>query len=217
MEKIEVMKDVLSANEYMAQQNKEFFKRNKTLVINIMSSPGSGKTSTIVRTIEKLNDYKILVIEGDVAGDIDAQKIDKTGTDVIQINTSGACHLDARMIHKALEKIKDSRYDLVLIENVGNLICPTSYNLGEDFKVVILSVPEGEDKPLKYPKIFQVTDLALINKIDMMSSADFNMANFKKIMDKVNPKLEIISISCKTGENIDKWVEWIKKAKENTG
>ena len=211
MEKIEVMQDVLSANDYMAKQNKELFKKHNSLVMNIMSSPGSGKTSTIVETIKKLADWKILVIEGDVAGDIDAKKIEQTGTDVIQINTSGACHLDARMIFQALEKVKDKKYDLVLIENVGNLICPTAYNLGEDYKIVILSVPEGVDKPLKYPKIFQIGDILLVNKIDMLSVADFDESEFKDILAQINPKLESISMSCKTGEGIDEWIKWIKE------
>ena len=175
-----------------------------------MSSPGSGKTSTIIQTINKLKDWKILVIEGDLAGDIDARKIEETGTAVIQINTSGTCHLDAGMVNKAVEKFKDEKFDLILLENVGNLICPTSYNLGEDKKVVILSIPEGEDKPLKYPKIFQIADLLLVNKVDMMSATDFNQDNLGKILNEVCPKLNLISISCKTGDGIDEWIEWIK-------
>ena len=213
MEKIEVMQDVLSANEYMAQQNKEIFKKHNSLVLNIMSSPGSGKTSTIVKTINGLSDWKILVIEGDVAGDVDAKKIEKTGTDVIQINTSGACHLDARMIYQALDKVKNKKYDLVLIENVGNLICPTAYNLGEDYKIIILSIPEGEDKPLKYPRIFQIADLLLVNKIDMLSATDFDRLNLDNILAQVNPKLEKIIISCKTGEGVDEWIKWLKEKK----
>lgn len=214
MKKIEVMQDVLSANDLIAKENRDTFLKNNTLAINIMSSPGSGKTSTILQTIKHLPDWKILVIEGDVAGDIDAKKIEKTGTDVIQINTSGACHLDARMIHKALNNLEKQKYDLVLIENVGNLICPTSYDLGESKKIVILSVPEGEDKPLKYPKIFQIADLLLVNKIDMLSVADFNQSDFIKILEDINPTLNTIEISSKTGEGIKKWTEWLKTNKE---
>ncbi|MBU1078512.1 MAG: hydrogenase nickel incorporation protein HypB [Spirochaetes bacterium] len=210
MEKIEVMQDVLSANEYIAQENRKHFKKKGALVINIMSSPGSGKTSLIIETIKRLKDWKIVVIEGDVEGDVDAKKIEETGIPAIQINTSGACHLDARMIHKALQKMNDEKVDLVLIENVGNLICPTSYNLGEDYKVVILSLPEGEDKPLKYPRIFQVADLLVLNKIDMEGPADFNFKNFNKIINKVNPKLEMAPVSCKSGKGMDKWIDWIK-------
>lgn len=210
MKKIEVMHDVLSANDYVAKQNKEFFQNKGSMVINIMSSPGSGKTSFIVETIKQLNDLDILVIEGDVEGDVDAQTIEKTGKKAVQINTSGACHLDASMIHQAVSTFQDTKLDLVMIENVGNLICTTSYDLGEDYKIAILSTPEGEDKPLKYPRMFQIADLLIINKIDMMEASGFNLERFKYIINKINPKLEYIQISCRTGDGLKNWTDWIK-------
>lgn len=210
MKKINVMQDVLSSNEIIALKNHEYFKKNNTIVFNIMSSPGSGKTSVILETIKKLFNYKILVIEGDIAGDIDAKKIEKSGTDVYQINTFDSCHLNASMINTVIQKIK-KRYDLILIENVGNLICPVEYNLGEDYKIVILSVPEGHDKPIKYPKIFEKANLLLINKIDLMDFSDFDFKKLNETLKKLNKNLQPVKISCKKSLGIEEWINWIKE------
>ncbi len=210
MKKINVMKEVLSSNELIALQNREYFKKNNTLVLNIMSSPGSGKTSLILETIKRLPDYKILVIEGDVAGDIDAKKIEKSGTDVFQINTYDSCHLNASMINTIVNKIK-VKYDLVLIENVGNLICPVEYNLGENYKVVILSIPEGEDKPVKYPKIFEKADLLLINKIDLIDYSDFDFNKLNETLKKLNKGLKTLRLSCKKSAGFEELIKWIKE------
>ncbi|MBN2544527.1 MAG: hydrogenase nickel incorporation protein HypB [Spirochaetes bacterium] len=210
MKKINVMQDVLSSNEIIALKNHEYFKKNNTIVFNIMSSPGSGKTSVILETIKKLFNYKILVIEGDIAGDIDAKKIEKSGTDVYQINTFDSCHLNASMINTVIQKIK-KRYDLILIENVGNLICPVEYNLGEDYKIVILSVPEGHDKPVKYPKIFEKANLLLINKIDLMDFSDFDFKKLNETLKKLNKNLQPVKISCKKSLGIEEWINWIKE------
>jgi len=210
MKKINVMQDVLSSNDLTALQNREYFNKNKTLVLNIMSSPGSGKTSVILETIKRLNGLKILVIEGDVAGDIDAKKIEKSGTDAFQINTYDSCHLNASMINKVIRKIK-VKYDLILIENVGNLICPVEYNLGENYKIVILSIPEGEDKPVKYPKIFEKSDLLLINKIDLLDYSDFDFEKLDETLKKLNKNMKAVKLSCKKSTGFEDWIKWIKE------
>lgn len=209
MKKVDVQRQILTANDYVAEQNKEFFNHINATVLNIMASPGAGKTSVILQTIKNLPDLNILVIEGDIAGDIDARKVEELGVPAIQINTGGGCHLNASMIQAAIERFPEKIIDLVLIENVGNLICPAQFNLGEDFKVVILSVPEGHDKPLKYPIIFQNANLVLLNKIDLLSLSDFDMTEFTNYVKRVNPEVEIIRVSCKTGEGIDKWIECV--------
>jgi len=210
MKKVNVQKEILSSNDYVAQQNKDFFNHINATVLNIMASPGAGKTSVILQTIKNLPDLNLLVIEGDIAGDIDARKVEELGVPAIQINTGGGCHLNASMIQAAIERFPNNNIDMVLIENVGNLICPAQLNLGEDFKVVILSVPEGHDKPLKYPIIFQSANLVLLNKIDLLPLSDFDMAEFTGYVRRVNPDVEIIGLSCKTGEGIEEWIECLK-------
>jgi hydrogenase nickel incorporation protein HypB len=175
-----------------------------------MSSPGSGKTSLIMKTIAHLRDkYRIAVIEGDVASSIDADRIAGLGTRAIQINTGGGCHLDAAMIEKALSNIALDNLDLIIVENVGNLVCTADFDLGAHKNAVILSIPEGDDKPYKYPVIFMEADIVLINKIDVATSFDFDLKSFPDIIRGLNPEAKLIAVSAKTGEGLDNWFSWI--------
>ncbi len=208
---INVNEDILSANDLLAESLKNRFKNEGVYVVNLMSSPGAGKTSFILRLIEALqHKIKIGVIEGDIASDVDAQKIGKTNVDVVQINTAGACHLDANMINSAAQSLGLSGKGLVIIENVGNLVCPAEFKLGEDIKVMILSIPEGHDKPLKYPLMFTETNALILNKMDLLSYTDFNMDELTKTVKAMNPNVEIFPISAKTGEGIDVFVAWLE-------
>lgn len=199
MKKIKVLKPVLVSNQQRALENRKVFDKKKSLVINIIASPGAGKTSFIKRIVEYLKKkYTILVIEGDIKGQIDSKAISKLGVDVIQINTVTECHLDAFMAAQVLPKIK-KRYDLILIENVGNLVCPAEFEIGEDYKLAILSTPEGDDKPLKYPLLFHLAKVVVINKIDLLPYLDFNHEKAKRGIHKDNPKAIIFDVSSKTG------------------
>jgi hydrogenase nickel incorporation protein HypB len=206
--KIVVAKEILKANDQVAVENQETFGRDGVCVVNVMASPGAGKTSTILATIERLlPDLKSGVIEGDIASTIDADKIAERGIPVVQINTGGTCHLDAPMIKGALPHLPLPDIDVLFIENVGNLICPTSYKLGAHMNLVIASVPEGWDKPYKYPGIFAAADVVLLNKADMIEVFEFDVAAFERGVRMVNPDVEIIHISCKTNEGLDAWTE----------
>ncbi len=209
--KIDILKPVLVSNQERAKENRKFFDRTNSLVLNIIGSPGSGKTSVIGQLVKKLKkEYKILVIEGDIKGSIDSEKLSKLKIDTIQINTVTECHLDAFMIAQVLPKIKKS-YDLILIENVGNLVCPAEFEVGEDYKIAILSAPEGDDKPLKYPLLFHLAKLVIINKTDLLSHLDFNIKKARKnILDK-NPKAKIFEVSARTGKGFNKLVDYLKK------
>ena len=208
--KIEVLKNITSANDAIAAGNKQILDNNKTTALNIMASPGAGKTSFILQTINHLrNNIKIAVIEGDVASKIDADKIDKEGIPVIQINVGGSCSLEAQMITPALEKLPLQNTDLLFIENVGNLICPAEFALGEHKKVVISSIPEGDDKPAKYPLMFTEADVVIINKLDLLPYVEFDLAGFHKAIEGLNPEVKMFEVSCKTGEGIDTWCSWI--------
>ncbi|MCX7823856.1 MAG: hydrogenase nickel incorporation protein HypB [Syntrophobacterales bacterium] len=208
---VTVVRNILEAQDRIAKSNRKLFEDHKVFVLNLMSSPGAGKTSLLERTIEAMkSSYRIAVIEGDIQSQEDALRIKRLGVETIQINTGGACHLDANMIQSALEKIPLNAYDFLIIENVGNLVCPAEFDLGEHEKAMILSVTEGDDKPLKYPLMFQKSSVLLINKIDLIPYVTFNTERVKKTVSELNPRIQVLEISCKTGEGIDKWVEWLR-------
>jgi len=204
--------DILSENNRLAQLNRRFFEGRKVLCLNLVSSPGSGKTSILEKTIAALNkSHKMFVIEGDQQTVLDASRIEKAGAPAIQINTGSGCHLDARMIESALKKMDVDTNSVLFIENVGNLVCPAMFDLGENKRVVVISVTEGVDKPLKYPYMFQSSHLCLINKSDLLPYVDFNTDETIKHARSLNPGLEFIIMSAKTGEGMDLWYEWINK------
>lgn len=207
---IPVLEKILSTNDQLAEENARRFDRFGVTVVNIMSAPGSGKTSLILRTIEALRQLRrIGVIEGDVASQIDAQRIAAAKVPVVQINTGGQCHLDANMTRGALDRLPLEEIDLLLIENVGNLICPVEFRLGEQRQVVITSVPEGDDKPYKYPAIFQTVDAVVINKLDLLPYVDFDVIAFRELVQALNPRAALFQASCKTGEGIKEWGAWL--------
>jgi len=216
---IEVIQNIMQYNKDEADINRILFKENKILVINLLSAPGAGKTSLIIETIKRLEpEIKIGVIEGDISSTHDAQKIKKLISPVVQINTGGTCHLNASMVSHALKKLDISKINILFIENVGNLICPVGFDLGEDFKIVLSSISEGDDKPVKYPKIFIKSNLVLLNKMDMINYSDFNMVFFKKKIKELNNSINILKVSCKSGEGFEEWIDWLKKHfKEKAG
>jgi len=208
--KFTVVKNILEANERIAEENRRLFKEANVTVINLMSSPGSGKTSLLERTIDALGvRVRIGVVEGDIQSTRDAERISQKGVQVVQINTGGACHLDGNMMRDALPAFDLSELDLLMVENVGNLVCPAEFKIGEDHKIMILSVTEGADKPEKYPLMFHESSVLLINKIDLLPYVDCNIERIKEASLRINPNLEIFEISCKTGEGIDRWAEWL--------
>jgi len=211
--KIEVIENVLKYNKDQAEKNRDLFKRKNILVFNLLSSPGAGKTSLIIETIKILAEKKnIGVIEGDISSTYDAEKIKKYTDDVVQINTGGSCHLNATMVSQALEKMNLDKLDIIIIENVGNLICPVGFDLGEDYKIVLSSVNEGDDKPVKYPPVFIKSDLILLNKMDLLEISDFKLDFFQDKVAELNPTGEIIKFSCKTGKGLKDWTDWVLKA-----
>lgn len=207
---IKIVKDILDANEQLAQRNRKLFDSNNLFAVNLMSSPGAGKTSLILQTLKGLKGkIKIGVIEGDVSSSLDAEVIAKEGVPVVQINTGGGCHLDANMLSTALDNVPLKDIQLLLIENVGNLICPAEFTLGEHRKVLISSIPEGDDKPFKYPLMFHKADAVLINKIDLLPYLNFDTQAFSRTIEGMNQKVEIFPISCATGQGIEEWVSWL--------
>jgi len=218
MQKKKIGKKILSANEEYALRNSRFLAQQKKLCLNMISSPGSGKTTILARTISELKGkIKIGVIEGDIQTDFDAQKIRATGAPAVQINTGGACHLSAAQISDALQNLPLADLDLIFIENVGNLVCPSAFELGETAKVVVLSVAEGDDKPAKYPAIFAKSKVLLVNKIDLLRAGDlvdFDIERVKADARKLNKGIEIFPISAKTGEGMNDWYDWLLKAAE---
>jgi hydrogenase nickel incorporation protein HypB len=211
MKRIKVLKSVLVSNIQRARENRREFDRMNSLVINIIASPGAGKTSVI----EKIAQYfkkklKLLIIEGDIRGQVDSKRLAKLGVDVIQINTLTECHLDAFMTAQVLPKI-GKKYDLILIENVGNLVCPAEFEIGEDYKLAILSTPEGDDKPLKYPLLFHLARVVIINKSDLLPFVDFSKDAAKKNIKKENSKAEIFEVSAKTGEGFENFYLFLEK------
>lgn len=211
--KINIREDVLKDHNMVAKLNRETFEKSKTLVINLMSSPGSGKTTLLEETVKSLiNEYTIAVIEGDLATELDAQRLRLLGINTVQINTVGGCHLDARMIAKILPEFELNQIDILFIENIGNLVCPSGYDLGQDYKVVVLSVPEGNDKIPKYPVMFRRTDLTIINKIDLLPYVTFSLEQAKKDLAAINPHAQLMGLSAQTGEGIEDWINWLKDA-----
>jgi hydrogenase nickel incorporation protein HypB len=213
MYKVNVGKKILSANEEYALKNSQLLTEQKKLCLNMISSPGSGKTTILVRTISELKDkIKIGVIEGDIQTDIDAERIRATKAPAVQINTNGACHLSAAQVSSALEKLPISDLDLIFIENVGNLVCPSAFELGETGKIAVLSVAEGDDKPAKYPAIYAKSKALLINKIDLLGAGvqvDFDIERAKADARKLNKDIKIFPISAKTGEGMNDWCDWL--------
>jgi len=208
-----IKEDVLGANEEKAKTNRELMDKHNVLMVNIMSSPGAGKTSLILQTLNKFKGKtRIAVIEGDIASTIDADKVSKLAIPVVQINTAGACHLDANMIKGGLDNLALEQLDLVIVENVGNLVCPAEFATGAHKKVMLLSVPEGDDKPYKYPLMFTEADVVLINKIDVLPYFDFDVSAFSKAVSGLNPSARIFPISAKTGEGLEAWFSWLEDA-----
>jgi len=213
MSVITVERKILKKNDEIATENRMLFQQNKVFVINLLSSPGSGKTTLLEQTVSRLSEeLKISVIEGDVQTDRDAQRISVFDIPVVQIVTNGGCHLEAKLVQDALPSFELADTDLLVIENVGNLVCPSNYDLGENVKVVIASTTEGDDKPLKYPNMFRVADICIINKVDLLPYVDFSIENFKSYGSRIHPQLPFFETSAKTGDGIDNWVNWIRES-----
>lgn len=209
--KIDLHQPILDKNDRIASENRDLFKEKRVFVLDLLASPGSGKTSTILATIEALRDeFNIAVIEGDIASNVDAERISAQGIAAVQINTGGACHLESDMIRRAVNALDLDSLDLIIVENVGNLVCPTDFDLGEGAKVMILSVPEGDDKPLKYPGVFQVAEAIILNKVDTMSVFNFNEQAFRDAVTQLNPQAPIFPIAATKGEGVEAWAEWLR-------
>ncbi len=209
--KVKVVTNILEANDRIAEENRKLFDREKVYVLNVMSGPGAGKTTLIVKTIQELKGkLNIGVIEGDIAGTDDAERIEALGVPVVQINTGGACHLDANMIYEVVNELPLKDLDILIIENVGNLVCPAEFQVGEDMKVMLLSIAEGDDKPLKYPLMFQESSALVLNKIDLAPYTNADIAKIKKDSLSLNPKLKVFEVSCKTGNGISDWTGWLE-------
>jgi hydrogenase nickel incorporation protein HypB len=211
--RIQVVEKILSANDRLAEENQRRLDAAGVFGMNLMASPGAGKTSLIEHTIQRLSDQMALgVIDGDVASSIDADRVANAGAIAVQINTGGECHLDAVMLHDALNQLDLGLMDLLIVENVGNLICPMSFKLGTHRNVLIASVPEGDDKPYKYPGMYRGVDALVINKIDLLPYVPFDMEYFRKGVEILNPGLVTLPLSCQTGEGIEQWIIWINDA-----
>jgi len=205
-----IKEDILGANEKKARSNQDRLDEHGILAVNIMSSPGAGKTSLIWQTLDRLKlESRIAVIEGDVASQVDADKLHQHGVPIIQINIPGGCHLDANMVENALDNLPLKELDLIIIENVGNLVCPAEFDLGEHKRVVLSSMPEGDDKPYKYPLMFTEADVMLVNKLDLLPHLDFNASYFCEGITRLNPTVKILQVSCKTGEGLEQWFSWL--------
>jgi hydrogenase nickel incorporation protein HypB len=209
--KVKVVTKILEANERIANENRRLFDNAGLYVINLMSGPGAGKTSVLEKTLTLPVGLRIGVIEGDIAGSDDAERIARCGAPVVQINTGGACHLDANMISEVLGELPLQELDLLVIENVGNLVCPAEFNLGENMKVMVLSIAEGHDKPLKYPLMFQESSALILNKIDLAPYLDVDLEKIRRDASLLNPKLKIFEVSCKTGQGLPEWIAWLKE------
>ncbi|MBQ7479428.1 MAG: hydrogenase nickel incorporation protein HypB [Selenomonadaceae bacterium] len=208
---IQVMKNILGENDRIAAENQAMFRDKGVYVINLMGSPGAGKTSVLEKTMERLKgELRMAVIEGDLFTSKDAERIEKYDVPVIQINTSGGCHLDAAMVQKVAGKMELGDLDLLIVENVGNLVCPAEFAVGEDAKGVVLSITEGDDKPLKYPLVFKESSIALLNKVDILPYCNFDMKSAKEDILALHPGMEVVEVSCTTGQGIDEWCSWLK-------
>jgi len=209
--KVTVLQNILNANDQIAARNQDRLDKNKVLAINIMSSPGAGKTTLILETIRRLKSKtRIAVIEADIASTIDADKIIREGIPALQINTGGQCHIDANMVSLALEKLPLKDIDLLFIENVGNLVCPAEFRLGTQKSIMLLSIPEGDDKPFKYPLMFTTVDAIVISKIDLLPYAKFNLAAFRQAVKGMNRKAKIFQVSCTAHEGTKEWIKWVR-------
>ena len=209
---IQVMKNILGENDRIAAENQAMFKDKGVYVLNLMGSPGAGKTSVLEKTMEHLKDkLSLAVIEGDLFTSKDAERIDKYGVPVIQINTAGGCHMDAAMVQKAAASLDLAALDLLIVENVGNLVCPAEFAVGEQEKAVVLSVTEGADKPLKYPLMFKEAAVALLNKVDLLPYCDFDMQGARDDITALHPGIEVIELSCTKGDGVEEWCEWLEE------
>lgn len=209
---IDVKSNILEENDVAAEGIRKRLKKEGTFLLNLMSSPGAGKTTTLLRTIERLKEeMRIGIMEADIDSSIDAERIEASGGRSIQLHTGGMCHLDAAMTEQGLEALPSSEYDLVVLENVGNLVCPAEFDTGASKNAMILSVPEGDDKPLKYPLMFEVCDVVLVNKIDVLAYFDFDLEAFKKHVEQRHPGIEVIPVSAKTGEGMERWIQWLRE------
>lgn len=210
MSQVQVMEDILGKNDRIAAENQALFADKKIFVINLMGSPGSGKTSLLEQTMARLKDkVRMAVIEGDLFTNKDADRIAKHDVPVIQINTIGGCHLDAPMVQNILLKLDLDNLDFIVVENVGNLVCPAEFAVGEDVKAVVLSITEGDDKPLKYPLIFKESSIVMLNKVDILPYCNFDMASAKEDISTLNPGVKIVELACTTGQGVDEWCQWI--------
>ncbi len=208
---IEIREEILSDNTYLADEIRARLKTEKTLLMNLMASPGAGKTSLILRTIEHLKDSLSLgVIEADIDSMVDSEQVAAAGVEAVQLHTGGFCHLDAPMVLKGLEAFRPGSLDLIIIENVGNLVCPAEFDTGALLNVMILSVPEGDDKPLKYPLMFRVCDVLIVNKTDYLGLSDFDLSRLRERVLALNPRMKIFELSCRTGEGVAAWTTWLK-------
>ncbi len=209
---IDIKKEVLSRNKDLADELRGQLEEKKVFLLNLMSSPGSGKTSIIVETVRRLKPrFRIGVIEGDIESLVDSQKVAAEGVPAVQLHTGGACHLDAPMVDAALQRMDLDALDLVFIENIGNLVCPAEFDTGAALKVMILSVPEGDDKILKYPLMFSVVDALIVNKLDYLPHSDFDLAALRDRLRRINPRAEIFEVSCRTGAGLDRWCQWLEE------
>jgi hydrogenase nickel incorporation protein HypB len=207
---VAVVERILSANDRVALENRKLLDEKGVVAVNVMASPGAGKTSLILRSLEALRGRRrVAVVEGDVAGRVDADKVIAAGAPAVQINTGGGCHLDAPQVGQALAQLPLEEIDLLFIENVGNLICPTEFKLGEHYNIMIAHVPEGHDKPIKYPAMFTAVDALVLNKIDLMPYIDFDADAFRTAFRALNAKAPLFQVSCKTGQGIEAWAEWL--------
>jgi hydrogenase nickel incorporation protein HypB len=212
MAQVKIVENILKANDQIAFQNRLVLDKHRVFAVNLMASPGAGKTSLVMRTIETMGERcRIGAVDGDIASQIDADRVATTGVPVVQINTGGGCRLDANMMQSALAQLPLDEIDLLLIENVGNLVCPAGLKLGEHINVVVASIPEGDDKPYKYPNIFTQVDAIVINKIDLLPYLDFDLASFRELVKGMNPDVKLFEVSCTTGEGINDWTTWLSE------
>lgn len=210
--RVSVVEGILSANDRLAASNRERLDAAGVFAINLMASPGAGKTSLITRTVEALrDDFTIGAVDGDIATTLDADRIAALGVPAVQVNTGGTCHMDAVMLKEALPRLPLEELDLLIVENVGNLVCPASFDLGVHRKVLIASVPEGDDKPYKYPVMYRGVDVVVLNKTDVLDAFDFDVDYFRRGVEALNPDLGFLPLSCKTGEGLEGWVAWLRE------
>jgi hydrogenase nickel incorporation protein HypB len=219
--KVRIVEGVLDANDTIASANRADFDHDSVVVVNLMSAPGAGKTTLLERVLRDLDGVRAGVLEGDVQGSLDADRLASLHVPVVQINTDpgfgGECHLDANMVRSAIPSLPLERIDLLVIENVGNLVCPAEFRVGEDYRVMVSSVTEGEDKPLKYPLMFRACDLVLVNKIDLLPHLEFDLDKFLYHLDAVHPGVPRLLVSARTGEGVDEWREWLLRAASRAG